>query len=191
MLGYNIDVAVNKIYVSCISGSTIAVEKECWGIDVVSKKIFVSCYTAGIEDGEVRIFGLFGNLIKSFFVCNIGSNRLKTVEHIGVSRSGDKVFVTDWETNTLLCVTTDAKLVYEYQDAELEKPSGLYIDESDNVFVCGYGSRNIQVIAAHGRKQKTLLSTMQYDPSSVAYRPSDRFLAIGCSKSDEMLYCNL
>ena len=166
----------------------IDIEKECWGIDVAGDKIYVSCCTVGKEDGEVCIFGLFGSLIKCIPIYNIGSCILKYPKHICVNKSGSKLFLTDSDTDTVLCVTTDGKLIYEYRHAELKSPRGLCIYDNDNVIVCGLESKNIQAIAADGKSQKAFLNTMFFDPLSIAYRPTNGQVAIGCDRSPDMLY---
>ena len=173
-----------------LSGSFIDIDKQCWGIDVVGDKIYVACCTEGKTDAEIRIFGFFGSLINNFSICNIGSRVLKSPKHICVNKSGSKLFVTDPETDTVLCMTTDGKLIYEYRHEELKSPRGLCVDENDNVFVCAHGSKNIQAIAADGKTENTLLCTIWLDPLSIAYRSSDGQVAIGCDKSDDMLYLN-
>lgn len=178
-------------------GSTIACSKdgdikECWGIDVAGDKIYVACYRAGREDGEVRIFGLFGNLIHGFMVYKIGPRVLKSLEYICVNKSRDKLYVTDSQTDTVLCLTIDGKkLVYSYSNAELKSPRGLCVNEKDSVLVCGGSSRNIQSIAADGKKDKTVTLTKPYSPSCVAFRTSDRKLVVGCNKKEDMLYYKL
>ena len=39
--------------------------------------------------------------------------------HIGVSRSGDKIFVSDFLNSTVICVTADGEVVYQYTDDEV------------------------------------------------------------------------
>lgn len=179
-----------KVLPSLQKGSVISIEKECRGIDVSGDKIYVSCSTVGKEDGEICIFGLFGSLIKSFPIYNVGSCVLKSPMHICVNKSGSKLFVTDSETDTVLCLTTDGKLIYEYRHPELKSPRGLCVYKNDDVFVCGYDSKNVQLIAADGKTEMTFLMTMYLNPLSIAYRVSNGQVAIGSKDSEDMLYLN-
>ena len=180
-----------QVLPSLQTASTIAVKKECWGIAVAGNQIFVTCYTPGNDDGEVRLYGIIGNLVNSLRIYQVGSHVLRRLDNIAVSRLGDKIYVPDWETDTVSCLTTDGKLVYQYQDSELESPRGLYVDERNNVVICGHEGRCVHVITAEGRKHKALLSNTFYDPCTVAVRPSDRTLVVGCSRSEEMYYYKL
>ena len=188
-------VAVRIIYAqwrfTIFSGGTIAVDKECWGVDVADGLIYVSCYTFGIEDGEVRVYATTGNMVKSFFLNGLGSHNLKHPDYIGVSRSGEKIVVSDSATNTLMCVTEDKKLVYEFQDPQLLSPKGIYVDENDNVIVCGKDSANIHVITSGAKQHKVLASTMHFTPLSVTFRPSSGVLVVGLYKEEEMIYFKL
>ena len=172
------------------SGGTIAVGKQCWGVDVADDLIYVSCYTTGKtgkEDGEVRVYTTIGNMLKSFFIYGLGSHNLKRLDYIGVSRSGDKIFVSDSKTNTVMCVTVDKKVVFEFQDPELLCPKGLFVDDNDNVIVCGKVSKNIHVITTGAYQHKVLTDTMHFKPISVSFKPSDGKLVVGLFKDKEML----
>ena len=174
-----------------LTGGTIAVDKGCWGVDVADDLIYVSCYTPGREDGEVRIYTTIGNIMKSFFIYGVGSHNLKQIDYIGVSRSGDKIFVSDSVTNTVMCVTADKELVYEFQDPELLSPKGIYVDENDNVIVCGKDSANVHVITSGAKQHKVLASTMHFTPLSVTFRPSTGKLIVGLEREEEMMYFTL
>ena len=171
--------------------SIIEVKKECWGVAVSGDKIFVTCYTSGNDDFEVRLYGLIGNLVNSLRVYQVGSHIQRRLDNIGVSRSGDKIYLPDWETDIVSCLTAAGELIYQYQDAELVSPRGLYVDDRDNVVICGHEGRCVHVITADGRKQTVLLSNTFYDPCSVAVRPSDGTLVVGCSRSEEIFYYKL
>ena len=125
-------------------------------------------------------------------VYKIGPRVLKALDYICVNKSRDKLYVTDPQSGSVLCLTTDGKkLVYAYRNTKLKNPCGLCVDENDTVFVCGDSSRQIKSITADGKKDKTVISTMPHSPSCVALRTSDRRIVVGCSKSEDMLYYKL
>ena len=173
--------------------STINVRKECWGVAVAGDNIFVTCYTSelGHDDGEIRLYGKIGNLVNSLRIYQIGEQTIRRLDNLAVNRTGDKIFFPDWETDTLSCINPEGTLVYQHKNSELESPRGLYVDGKGNVIICGHEGKCVQVVTADGQKHKMLLSKTFYDPCSIAFRPEDGTLVIGCSRSDEMFYYKL
>ena len=163
-------------------------EKDCWGIDVAGNKIYVACYRKGKEDAEIRIFGLFGDLMNSFYIYKAGSQILKSVTHICVNNSHERLYVTDPHTNTVLCLTTTGKLVYE--NKEIKGPKGLCVDDKDKIYVCDKGHK-VESIDSKGRKDKTTFSTESFTPSSVAFSGTVGRIVVGCTNSEYMSYYKL
>ena len=54
-------------------------------------------------------------------------------EYVVVRRSGDP----GRGAHTVTCLTIDGQIVYQYRDAQLLRPRGLYVDDYDSVIVCG------------------------------------------------------
>ena len=100
-----------------------------------------------------------------------------------------KMFVSDSETDTVRCFTSDGDVLYQYTDKELRKPRGLYADDKDNLIVCGYDSHNVQVVTAAGKTGRALLTAKNglYCPSCVTFRPTDGTLVVGCDGRDDIL----
>ena len=176
-------------------GRTIYVGEECWGVAVAAGKIFVSCYNDDDKVGDIRVYDLEGrDLGKRLGINPDGSNMFNPdgskmfscPEYVAASRSGDKIFVSDRDTNTVSCLTGDGELVYQYRDRELERPTGLLVDDNDNVIVCCYASNSVQVITSAGEKHNTLLSKKEgiLNPQCVSFRPSDGTLVVYCDLYD-------
>ena len=134
-------------------GRTIDVDEECWGVAVAAGKIFVSFYNTGDKVGDIRVYDLDG---KRLGINPDGSTMLRCPDYVAVGRSGDKIFVSECNTNTLSCLTSDGKLVYQYRVDNLR---GLFVDDNDNIIVCGRASNTVQAITSAGQKHKTLLSS--------------------------------
>ena len=83
--------------------------------------------------------------------------------------------VSDSNTHTFSCMTSDGKIVYQYRDHELRHLHGLFVDDNGNVFVCGWLRGTVQVITATGKKHSTLLSSEDdiSDPKCVSIIPND------------------
>ena len=178
---------------------TVDVDVECRGIDVAAGKVFVSCYKYPDEDtSEIRVYDIKEMKLKERLGINPdGSSLFFRPYYVAVSRSGDKVFVSDWNTGIIWCLCSDGKEVYQYknkvsQDGLIE-PYGLFIDDSDNVIVCGYSSKTVQIITAAGKIHKTLLSSKDgiCRPRCVSFRSTDGTLVVGFGDSDHLLVYKL
>ena len=172
-------------------GRTIDVGEMCWGVAVAAGKIFVSCYGSFDEVADIRVYDLEGrDLRKRLGINPDGSNMFRWPHYVAVSRSGDKIFVSDNHTHTVTCLTGDGNIVYQYRDSELRWPHGFLVDDNDNVIVCGWGSDTVQVITSAGEKHKTLLSKKDviYWPRCVSFRPIDGTLVVGHFENTLQMY---
>ena len=167
------------------TGRTIKLDKKCYGIAVFGDEIYTTqCNDSG--QGEVHVLDLNGNR-KRKVQTNV---KLYSPDHITVSRSGKKIFVSDGhaDTATVTCMTTDGNLVYQYKHKELIYPYGMYVDAEDNILVCDYIFTTVQMITADGKKYGTLLSSNDGidRPYSIAYRETDDTLLVGCLNQDHV-----
>ena len=163
------------------AGRVIQLDKKCWDIAVAENEIYVSCHNDPGE-GEVRVLDLSGNLKRKLGVNKDGSYQFQGPTYLTVSTTGKKIFVSDFSTSIISCMTADGNIIYQYKDYGLRWPEALFVDAGDNIFVCGSNSHNVQVITAAGRKYGTLISA--YDgirnPHSIAFREADNTLVVGC-----------
>ena len=162
---------------------TIDVGQKCWGVDVAVGNIYVSCYDIDETMAEihVRVYNLEGrDLGKRININPAGSNMFRDPRYVAVSRLGDKIFVSDWTTNIVTCLTSNGRIVYQYRDDLLRGPQGLLVDDNDNFCVCGFDSHTVDVITSSGRKYKTMLSRKDgvSCPRYVCFRPSDGTLVV-------------
>ena len=172
-------------------GRTIDFEEKCWGVAVAAGKIVISCYNTNDAMAEIRVYDLKGrDLEKRLGIKPDGSSMFICPDYVAISRSGDKIFVSDRFTKTVSCLTncltSAGKIVYQYRDDDMKWPRGLFVDDNDNLIVCGLSSRKVQVITSAGRKHKALLLSEDgiYEPRYVSFRPSDGTLIVcGCSNN--------
>ena len=160
---------------------TIQLDKKCRGVDVSGGEIYITCRDS--EQGEIRILDMSCNERRRISLSRkMGSCMVKTPRYIAVSAFSGKIFITDQETETLTCLTSDGQLVYQYKEQRLGWPEGILVDSADNVLLCGSTSHTIVVITPDGRKHGTLLSDEDgvKCPSSLAYRTRDNTVIVGC-----------
>ena len=163
------------------AGRVIKLDKKCFGVAVVDNEIYVSCHNNPGE-GEVRVLDLSGNLKRKLGVNKDGSYQFQGPNYLTVSTTGKKIFVSDWSTSIISCMTPDGNIIYQYKDGDLRCPEALFVDAGDNIFVCDCPSQNVQVITADGRKYGTLISVSDGIrlPYSIAFRESDNILVVCC-----------
>ena len=172
-----------QVFPQLRAGHVIQLDSQCWGVGVSGQEIYVSCHN-NYNSGEVRVLDKQGNLKRRLGVDKVGSCLFSAPTYITVSTAGDKVFVSDWYTQTITCMKLDGSIIYQYKDKDSWGPHGLYCDDGDNILVCDHYrySNNIKVIAADGKNYGTVLSYQDglERPASIAYRKSDDTLVVGC-----------
>ena len=162
---------------------TIQLDKTCGGVDVFGGEIYITCWES--EQGEIRILDMSCNERRRISLSRVMRTCVvKTPWYIAVSAFSGKIFITDLETEILMCLTSDGQLVYQYKDVEFRWPRGILVDSADNVLLCYGWSHTIVVITPDGRKHGTLLSDkdgVKY-PFSLAYRAiaRDNTVIVGC-----------
>ena len=174
----------------------IQLDKRCWGVEVSKGELYVTCYTyLGADDdytraeGEIRVLGLDGKVKRRLGVNQDGSFMFTAPYYITVNSSGEKIFVSDFDTDTVTYMSVDGRVIYTYKDGSMRGPMGLLCDSEDNILVCGGSSNNVQVLTPDGKRHCTLLTARDglKDPRSIAYRDSDNTLFVGCLDSDHLL----
>ena len=189
-LPHNMQLQVVQVYPQLKPGRVIQLDKKCWGVAVGKGELYVTCHNYfGEGVGEIRVFGLDGKVKRRLVVNQDRSFMFWAPYYITVNSSGEKIFVSDWGTHTVTCMSVDGRVIYTYKDGSMREPMGLLCDSEDNIFLCGWRSNNVQVLTADGKMHCTLLTASDglKDPWSIAYRVSDNTLLVGCYKSDHLL----
>ena len=166
---------------------TIQLDKVCWGVDVSGGEIYITC--ADSEQVEIRILDMSCNERRRISLSRVMRTYVvKTPWYIAVSAFSGKIFITDLETKTLTCLTSDGQLVYQYREQRLAWPRGILVDSADNVLLCYYGSHTIVVITPDGWEHGALLSDKDgiECPWSLAYRERDNTVIVGCDYTDQL-----
>ena len=187
-LPQSMQLQIIPVYPQLKLGGVIQLDKKCWGVEVGKEEIYVTCHNDP-GDGEIRVFGRDGNVKRRLGVNQDGSFMFISPYYITVNSSGEKIFISDWKTDTVTCMSVDGHVIYAYKDASLREPVGLLCDSEDNILVCGQRSQNIQVITPDGKMHCSLLTSsegLKY-PSSIAYRDSDSTLLVGCRDNKHLL----
>ena len=180
---------VVQVYPQLKPGRVIQLDKDCWGVAVGKGELNVACRNDNPREGEVRVLDLDGKVKRRLGVKQDGSFMFTWPNYITVNSSGEKIFVSDCNTNTVTCMSVDGRVIYTYKDANMSGTEGLLCDSEDNVLVCGRFSNNVQVLTADGKRHCTLLTVRDglKDTFMIAYRDSDNTLLVGCEYCDNLL----
>ena len=79
---------------------------------------------------------------------------------IYVATFEDKLYYTNWDTQTVTCCDLQGTTQWEFKDERvLRYPLGITVDNDGNVYVIGRDSINVVVISPDGQRHKQLLSS--------------------------------
>ena len=77
-----------------------------------------------------------------------------------VATSGDKLYYTNTNTNTMTCCDLHGTTQWEFKDKRvLQHPLGISVDNDGNVYVVGCQSNNVVVISPDGQRHRQLLTS--------------------------------
>ena len=163
------------------AGKQIQLDKRCFGVDVVRDDIYVICHDCP-GNAEIRVFDKNGTFIRKIPDVNNNLSSLRCPYYIAVSTTSSKIFVSEYYSHTVMCISVDGSLVFNYKHAGLMYPRTVIPDEEGNILVCGQESSNIHVVTSTGQHHPVLYTVHGRRDNrcwSLAYRPADRTLVIG------------
>ena len=108
-----------------------------------------------------------------------------------VATSGDKLYYTNTNTNTVTCCDLLGITQWEFKDERvLQGPRGISIDNDGNVYVVGYSTNNVVVISPDGQRHRKLLASnddLSY-PTVLDYDKSTNRLLVVNESSTAFLF---
>ena len=173
-------------------GRTISVDGRCYSITMVDCELYVSCCDKHGK-GYIRVSDEHGKEKRRIVTDRDGSRIFQIPHYIIANMSGTKLYVSDWSTSMVSCLTTDGQLIYQCKLGNMGNVHGLYVDAEDNLLVCNYNGKSVQVITAEGKIYKTLLSKADglFEPRCIDFRPRDSHLVVGCRETNKLLIFKL
>ena len=173
-------------------GKKITLPNKCYGLHVVNGEIYTTCHKGSGHDVIWRL-DRAGNIMSKIVITQSSSG---WSNYLGLCLAGPspRVYLTNnyWDNSKVTCFQLDGNMVYQYEDKELERANGIYVDSEGNSLVCGTGSHNVVVITADGRKHGELLTSkgIRY-PQCIDYRPEDKTLIVGYFGSSKLFVTKL
>ena len=129
--------------------TTISMATYIYGMAVRGRTIYYSAM-----DKELKMLNLSDRSVS-----DIISSSMSGVEY--VATSGDKLYYSNTNTNTVTCCDLHGTTQWEFKDTHfLLVPRGISVDNDGNVYVVGYISSNVVVISPDGKHHRQLLSSM-------------------------------
>ena len=171
-------------------GITVTLPSKCYGLHIVNNEIYTSTHKDSGHD-EIWRLDRSGNILSKIVLTQSSSD---WPNYLGLCLAGSspRVYLTDFRNDRMTCFQLDGKMVYQYEDKELKRPHGIYVDSAGNSLVCGTNSHNVVVITADGRKHGELLASNGIrKPKCIDYRPDDNTLIVGCSGNSKLFVCKL
>ena len=137
-------------------------------IDIESQKVMttISMYTniyGMAVRGRTIYYSASGKGLKMLHlsdrsVSDIISSNMSGVVY--VATSGDKLYYTNTNTNTVTCCDLHGTTQWQFKDTRvLQGPYGISVDNDGNVYVVGYNTNNVVVIYPDGQDHNQLLSS--------------------------------
>ncbi|KAL3890453.1 hypothetical protein ACJMK2_002735 [Sinanodonta woodiana] len=106
---------------------------------------------------------------------------------IALNNSKTQVYVTVYDTNSLLCFNMEGKKQYTYSPNNLQNPAGLAVDRDDNIYVVGYSSHNIHQLSPEGCILQVITTGVPQDPWAISFDNSgDTFIITDCSEQSKL-----
>ena len=171
--------------------------ERCFGIDVSDGTIYLSCHFLKHTElhGYIMLLDMDGTSRDTLGVIDAQNfdYMFKSPYHVRVSRVSGNIFVTDWYTNTITCLSTTGEIIYEFTNDNLQSTQHFILDDLDNILVCGSDSNTLEVVKNNGKDHKVFLTAadgLSY-PGSVAYRPADGALIVGSCYSNDIILFNI
>jgi DNA-binding beta-propeller fold protein YncE len=162
-LGYPFDVTYlddRTVAVSTYNGITII------NIDTKTERsinISPRCYGITYHNGVL----LWCEQQRGIQMMKLSDNRVTTLvkqsnmpPYSYIATCGEKIYQTNYNTNTVTCYTIKGDKLWEYKDESvLKDPRGVTVDNDGNVYVTSYSSTNVVVIEPDGRQGRQILSS--------------------------------
>lgn len=98
---------------------------------------------------SVLVLDQEGNIVRTL-------SQGKVVQHVRAV-SKDRIYYTNWESNTVHCMTLEGEELFHFTHGDLCRPRGLTLDREGNIYVCGLWSNSVFQFSPDGEYLRTIL----------------------------------
>lgn len=158
------------------------VSGDCHGITNDGIKLYV-CYQ---NPGKLEIMKSDCTVLKTIDIDMQGQSIFVEPQYIAINKLLKLIYVSDWNANTLICLTTDGIVKDTFNDDSLKAPTGIATDQNGNVFVAGYHSNNVIQLSPTFKSMELSLDKRDKVvlPQALAFCGKSRSLYLGLRNSE-------
>jgi hypothetical protein len=128
--------------------TTIPIDTYIYGMAIRGRTIYYSA-----RDKGLKMLNLSDTSVSDIINSSLSYDSY-------VATSGDKLYYTNSNTNTVRCCDLHGTTQWEFKDNRvLQGPLSISIDNDGNVYVVGYSTNNVVVISPDGQRHRQLLSS--------------------------------
>ncbi|XP_052248610.1 uncharacterized protein LOC127856442 [Dreissena polymorpha] len=154
-----------------VMGTKLEFQHPCFGIARNKKDLYLTSGTALYK------YSISGTRLNKLYKDTTAGT---TVSKCAVSPSGDRIFVTNPNQNTVLTLARDGTVLHIFTHPDLQTPSGIHVTAKGQVLVCGRASFNVLQLDGEGKKKlATTLKTDDCSPLAVFYNESTASIIVG------------
>ncbi|CAG2219497.1 unnamed protein product [Mytilus edulis] len=158
--------------------SKIGCKSRCYGISHYNGNIFTI-----VQDHGILMMDLSGTILQTINIDIHSSVYFITV-------TDDKLYYTDERKDTVNCCNLVGKQIWVFENKNLVCPSGITVDNNQNVYVSGLKSYNLTLIQHDGKQSKEICNACDdlCAPLAVCYNKTNNSLLLGYKTSYMALY---
>ena len=121
----------------------INVDGECRGVAFSHGRLFITY----VGNPRLEIVDMFGQIIRRIKFDRDGTKLFKSPRYVCVSSDAETIYVSDLTHGAVFSLSLDGVVKCVNMDKELRGLQKVCSDQIGNIYVCGYGSRNVLKIA--------------------------------------------
>ena len=106
----------------------------------------------------------------------IGKMQLDMPWNLSSDNKGQRIIVSDYGNHTVTCINVDGKVEYQFEDANLNGPTSIAMDDEENMFILGQRSHNVYQMTRKREKLGQILTRedgLEY-PGAIIYNPVNK-----------------
>ncbi|XP_052770087.1 uncharacterized protein LOC128209871 [Mya arenaria] len=159
----------------------IELTHDCNHVSYMAMHLIIS------SDDTVNQYTLAGQRVREIYkIDGLGWYR--------VAVSPSRLYITNYNENKLITVDMQGEVIATLVDNDLDRPTGVCVSPSGQVFVCGYISDTILQVDSQGNQKLATLANKKNDvscPQSMHFNSRTSSLLLGQNNTDDLLVLKL
>ena len=170
-------------------GRSIQLDDSCSSVDVYFDEIYQGCQTTINRKGYLVVMDMNGALIAKYWADEKKKDFwLGEPDYLTVSRATGNIFVSDWHSQKVVCLSPGGEVLYSHSFPRVNEPRDILLDDMDNMLVCVHKANTVQIIDNNGVNRGNMLTRsrkrLPKKPQSLAYRRTDSVLVVGTYRTN-------